>query len=171
MYNQQEIRYSKNLHEQKEQLSENLFVYLEYLADIQAGITLTVDRHMIIPHCYQIVSPSRRTYDDVVVKPGSYRLRAFREDRGWHNARYRLFDFDRRFVLDIHKTGLENPIPYDVWFKSSQSLAHILKTHLTGSIEIVENRLFPGTVIKLTFTHSNVAEKGSEDAASVQSNP
>ena len=162
MRNQPEIRYSKNLHEQKEQLSEYLFAYLEHLADIQADITLTVDRHMVIPYYYQIVSPSRRACNDVVVKPGSYRLRAFREDRGWHNACHGLFDFDRRFVLDIHRTGiLGNPVPYDVWFKDSQSLADILKTHLTGSIEIVENRLFPRTVNKLTFTHSDAAEKGN----------
>ena len=157
MYNQPEIKYSKNLHEQKEQLVKDLPAYLEYLADIQAGITLTVDRHMMIPYCYQITSPSRRTYDNVVVKPGSYRLRAFREYRGWHNACTRLFDFDRRFVLDIYRTGiLENPIPYDVWFNGSRGLAQILETHLIGSVEIVEDRRFPGTVRKLTFTHSNV---------------
>ena len=79
MYNQPEIRYSKNLHEQKEQLFRDLPAYLEYLADIQAGITLTVDRYMTIPYYYQIVSHSRRSYDDVVVEPGSYRLRALRK--------------------------------------------------------------------------------------------
>ena len=160
MYNHQpEIRFSKNLHEQKEQFVKDLPAYFEYLADIQAGITLTADRYMTIPYYYQIVSPSRRIYDDVVVEPGTYRLRAFREDRGWHGAGPRLFDFDRRFVLDIHRTGiLGNPVPYDVWFRNSQSLAHILKEQLTGSVEIVEDRRFPGTVNKLTFTHSCVTE-------------
>ena len=159
MYNQPEIRYSKNLHEQKEQFIKDLPAYLEYLADIQAGITLTVDRYLTIPYYYQIVSPSRRGYDDVVVEPGSYRLRVFREYRGWHGAGPRLFDFDRRFVLDIHRTGiLGNPVPYDVWFRNSQSLAHILKEQLTGSVEIVEDRRFPGTVRKITFTHSIVNE-------------
>lgn len=163
MHNQPEIRYSESLNEQKWQNSRDLvtylFAYLEHLADIQAGITLTVDRLMVIPYDYQIASPSRRTCDEVAVKPGTYRLRAFRENRGQRDECHRVFDFDRRFVLDMYRTGiLGNPIPYEVWFRNSQCLAHILKEHFTGSVEIVEDRRFPGTVRKITFTHSNAAE-------------
>lgn len=160
MYNQPEIRYSKNLHVQKEQFVKDLSAYLEYLADIQAGITLTVDRPMVIDEVDQVVAPGRRRVREELVKPGSYRLRAFRRYHNWRNARPRLFDYEYCFVLDITKQGINgSEFQSEIWFENASTLEHILRMQFTGSVEIVKDRRFPGTVSKITFTHSNHTKK------------
>lgn len=128
--------------------------YLEHLADVQAGITLKVDRPMVIDEVDQIVAPGRRRVREELVKPGSYRLRAFRRYHDWRNARPVLFDYEYCFVLDITKQGINgSEFQSEIWFESATTLEHILRMQFAGVIEIARDNWLSGTT-KITYTRN-----------------
>ena len=125
--------------------------YLEHLADVQAGITLKADGPLLISEAWQIVAPGRRRVREELVKPGVYRLRAFRRYRDWRNARPVPFDYEYCFVLDITKQGIDgSEFQSEIWFEDALTLHHILKMQFDGVIEVVRDNWLPGTT-KITF--------------------
>lgn len=133
--------------------------YLEHLADVQAGITLKVDYPMLIDEVDQIVAPGKRRVREELVKPGVYRLRAFRRYRDWRNARHGPFDYEYCFVLDITKQGINgSEFQSEIWFESALTLEHILRMQFSGVIEVDRDNWLPGTT-KITFTRN--IEKGN----------
>ena len=120
--------------------------YLEHLAEIQAGITLKVDRLMVIDAVAQIVAPGGRIVREEPVEPGVYRLRAFRQYRSWSNSRPGSFDYEYRFVLDVTKQGIDgSEFQSEIWFRSALALHHVLKMQFAGVMEIVGDTWLSGT--------------------------
>jgi hypothetical protein len=128
--------------------------YLEHLAEIQAGITLKVDRPMLIDEVDQIVAPGRRRVCSELVKPGVYRLRAFRQYRSWSDARHLPFNYEYRFVLDVTKQGINgSEFQSEIWFENALTLHHVLKMQFNGVMEIDRDTWLPGTT---TITYRDV---------------
>ena len=128
--------------------------YLEHLADIQAGISLKVDKPMLIDEVDQVVAPGRRRVRDELVKPGVYRLRAFRQYRRWYTSKPDPSDYEYCFVLDVTKQGiLGSEFQSEIWFESATTLEHILRMQFAGVIEIDRDNWLPGTT-KITYTRN-----------------